>query len=1102
MSLKQRFLLSTLPFWMFAHAAPAFSQNACAVVDGDGNVTGGLSTSITTQIQSSTENDGGACDVLVNADGEVSAATGSAIVINSDNTANILGTVSTTDADNTTAIELQGGNSGSLTLTGSLNLTESVDAADDDGDGTPDGPFAQGAGRTGILISGASPFVGNVTTEGLSTIAIEGNDSYAFRIVESAGLAGDINLGGTIGIVGGIPRDAAGAATGGPSRAVLIEGDVDGDLNHTGTIDVRGEGASGIVLAGDLTGGLTNDGTITNSGFRFTNSQTVLGNPDVFDDTDNLQAGAAILVNGNVGEGVHLRNTLVTSLDENDEEVVNQVGNSQVLQFGSAPAILFDGQGSNIIIGQIVPLTNTDSPELQFAFVNQGSVSASGVFADFTATALEVRDATLIGGINNVGSILAGTTRGSGEAAADAALARVVVLGSGAIVDTINNSGVLQAIVTENQAEIFADLDNPLAPQSLNAVAIDVEANASISSIVNSGTIQATLIGRNGTAVALRDASGSITVIENTGNIIALGTNSDPLGEAAIEFTTIALDLSANTSGVTLNQSLANVDTPNNPNIIGDVFLGTGDDAVNLAAGTLVGDLDFSDGADSLTISGGASYIGTLTDTGDLVIDVLDGGSLLQTSATPITATSASFDATSTYSPTIDGQNAAVSTLVTTGDITFAEGATITPVLSSVVDAVDNTFTILDAGGTLSLGGDLDSLVSFTSPFLYDSTFQIDPNDPNALLITLDLRSTEALGLDPVQAGSFDTTFDALLANPELAQAFVNITDGDQFGNAVNQLLPEFAAAARHFVVANVDGAVGAVGTHLDNARQSDEQPGGAWIQQFTYFADRDLAGFSEQFRGFGFGFTGGFDTQVGPFHTLGVNFGFASSEIEDVVGVDDPLDILTYQTGVYAGLKSGDFSLDLYGGGGYSNFDQTRNVLIGGFSDSSDASWSGTHLNGSVRGGVDFDLSKKIWLRPAFSIDYLRLNENGYTETGLPGSAITLDVDGRTSELAGATALLNIGGNFNGERTWIRPALRFGYRNEFINDGVTTSFGFAERELRSTVTSEAFPSDGFLLGFSVAAGTGYSSFGFDFDSDIRDGFIRHTGRVVLRMIF
>jgi len=208
----------------------------------------------------------------------------------------------------------------------------------------------------------------------------------------------------------------------------------------------------------------------------------------------------------------------------------------------------------------------------------------------------------------------------------------------------------------------------------------------------------------------------------------------------------------------------------------------------------------------------------------------------------------------------------------------------------------------------------------------------------------------------------------------------------------------------------------------------------------------------------------------------------------------------MTIQLGTYAGLTSGNLGVDAYAGFGFNDFEATRNVQVGNYSASSDGDWKGTHVNASLRGGYDIKINERFWARPAVSVDYLKLSEQAYTETGPLG--IALDVDKRTSEAGGVSAMMNFGAKFQGKRTWLKPSIRFGYKNEFMNDGVTTNYGFANLTNRSTLQSVAFPSDGFLLGFSVGAGRDWSSFGLDFDTDIRDGFIRHTGRVVLRLIF
>jgi len=122
-------------------------------------------------------------------------------------------------------------------------------------------------------------------------------------------------------------------------------------------------------------------------------------------------------------------------------------------------------------------------------------------------------------------------------------------------------------------------------------------------------------------------------------------------------------------------------------------------------------------------------------------------------------------------------------------------------------------------------------------------------------------------------------------------------------------------------------------------------------------------------------------------------------------------------------------------------HFEQTRLVTVGDFFGSAEGEWQGSHANAALRAGYEIALNDKFWARPSVSVDYLYLNEYGHTETGTSG--VRLNVDGRRSETAAATAMLNVGADFMGKRTWIRPSLRVGYRNEFMSDPVETAFRF-----------------------------------------------------------
>ena len=1084
-------------------------------------------------------------DLTIDAAGSVTIDTaGPAVTLNSDNNLSNAGTISINNIDNATGVSLEGGGNRSFTNSGSISILEDFTATDTDDDPFLDGPVAEGSGRTGILISGASPFEGNVELASGSTISVEGNDSFGVNLTNTSmvqnGLTGNLSNGGTISVAG---TNATG---------INLASGLTGNFDNAGTITTTGEGAQAINVAADIQGGFVNAGSAINTGFRFstrpglssefTGSDITASGRDQLGAEDLLQAGSAINIGGNISGGVLLGNRFENALDADGNVTTDADGNviqaltssSNIVQNGSAPAVLLDGNGTPIAIGLVATITdpaNVDfDSNLQYAFVNQGAVTANGVFDDVDSTAVQITNATLAGGLNNTGSLTASSFVSPTQSEADilpgTGLARVIVFGDAAMADEINNSGIIIASSSEAADAVFFDRDNILTPRSVQATAIEIGSNAVVNSLQNSGGINALLVGRTGEAIAVLDRSGNLNQIDNTGFINAAGTNSDTQGEEVTDFSLIAIDVSANTNGFILNQTNGNGTT--NPIIIGDILLGSGNDTVNLSAGNVAGDIDFGAGNDVLSLSGTSIFTGAISNSGGLNINVTDTGQLVLNNSENSSIVSANFGTGTTYSPTIDGSITNTTPILVAvnngtgqqangldaGDINFDNGATIAPSLTNIVGLTNTTFAIARAENELTIG-DLNSLTSGNAPFLYNTNFAIDPNDPNTLLVTLDLRDPNAsiadggLGLDPVQAAAFGPAFTALSSNLSLGDAFANITDSTEFNQAFNQILPEFAAAAKQFVFANVDGATGAVSNHLDATRRSPEKPGGAWLQEFAYFADRELTGLSEQYRGSGFGFTGGIDTAWGPFHALGINLGFASTEIEDVVGIDEPLDVITLQAGLYGGWASGNLSVDAYAGGGYNDFEQNREVRINTFSGSSQVDRSGTHINGSVRAGYDLELGDKFWFRPTVSLDYLRLTENAYEETGDAGVAIA--VDQRTSETGGAAATFNFGAKFQGKRTWIRPSLRVGYRQDFFNNPVSTNFRFvgltgADGQIFNSadalLQSAEFPNNGIILGFSVAAGSAFSSIGFDFDSDIRDGFIRHTGRVVIRLLF
>ena len=135
-----------------------------------------------------------------------------------------------------------------------------------------------------------------------------------------------------------------------------------------------------------------------------------------------------------------------------------------------------------------------------------------------------------------------------------------------------------------------------------------IESGANVNTINVLGTLLGTGTGDQMTAFGVRDKSGTVSSVLNEG-IITAASAVTTLGDTQLG-KAVALDLSANTSGVTLVQqtnptpgtlygstsgtsatALTTV-TATTPQIYGDVLLGSGTNTVSLLAGSLTGTLD------------------------------------------------------------------------------------------------------------------------------------------------------------------------------------------------------------------------------------------------------------------------------------------------------------------------------------------------------------------------------------------------------------------------------------------------------------------------------------------------------------------------------
>lgn len=1058
--------------FMFASALATLTVLAPAVLADQE-----ISTETTTPVATSTAGDGGGADnIVITSSGRVTLTTNAtAVTLDSDNTVSNAGQINiTTDSDDAVGIRVVGGTTGTVTNTGRISITSDTIATDTDSDGNLDGAYGAGSNRVAILVDGTEVFTGDIITTAGSTITVRGDNSAGIRIL--TGMTGNLTAGGRIQTLGDY------------STGVQVRSDITGDFTVGGSVIADGIEAAGVTLDGDVGGRFAVTGVVTATGYRFAGApaQSTI---DVLDDgEDNAQGSSAIRISGSVGQGVYFNGP-------SDDDTTAVAANIRVR--GSAPTVHFTttATSGDIVIGEVVIPAVEDNPDtadtdesqpaqlLGYSFVNRGTLNASGELPGVSTEVLRVEGGngfttTLTGGIQNRGTMQANTLA---DDTADAT-ATVVTIGAGAIVPVFQN---------------LNDLNANTSGQRGTARGLVVEAGGTLNSFVNVLAVRANgLLG--GSAVAILDQSGTLTSIENRGRISARHTDTTDAADQGA-YSTVAIDLSAGTADSVIRQYRhADDDADKVISLDGDVLFGSGDDHLIVETGPVQGAVSFGDGADRLTISGDGGVTGVLSDSdGDLVIQV-DDGSLNLAAGTNATIREARFGDGSTLRFQVDHENQIAANISSTGTITFEAGSRVSSTLANLIGD-GATYVVLSANN-LVIEESLQALQDTNAPYLYQADLERDPNDLNTLVLTLRRRTASELGMNSNQSAAYAAAYAGWQSNTELGAAIASLTTQTDFFSAYDQLLPEYAASAIQFALASNDSALGALATRLESVRRSPDDTAGLWVQEFGYFADRAGTAFGPGYRGQGMGLAAGFDRPWGPFYALGVNVVGAASEISEVDGSDKPMSAISAQVGMYAGADLGGLNLDLYGGVGGDWFEHDRQVVIGTYSASPRAEWTGYHFATSARIGRDFTAGR-YFFRPSVSVDHLTLFESGYTETG-GGDGIDLIVDDRDSSVTTGTALFTFGARFENAESWWGPHLRVGYRNEFASSETETMARFNGYNDAFTLRSTQMPGSGFVFGFGVGAGSGYSTFSFDYDADVRDDFVRHTARLVMRMVF
>ncbi|HRP10349.1 MAG TPA: autotransporter domain-containing protein [Terricaulis sp.] len=1049
-----------------------------------------ITTATTTPVATATANNGPG-DISISSSGSIAITAGqTAVTVNSNHDVSNGGTISSNDADNVTGILLQGGFAGPLAIvnTGSISLLESYVQADSDNDGNLDGQMAQGTNRHGIWLQPGADFTGDIANGG--TIRIEGNDSAGIRL--DARLVGDLTSGAGSVI----------AVTGDNTVGVAINGGaaagVDGDVRIAAAITARGENTVGVLVDAPITGALNFSGSWVVTGYNDLVRPTTQAGLDALDPDDQLQSGAAMHVRSSVGGGITIEGIGVED-DEDDDGDGITTGDTDdnfgasIRVFGEGPALLVESTaGAPLVIG---------ATPSGFGINVRGLLEVQGVYSGVDATAIRLE------GLAGAGVSVAGGMQLDNIVRATSYEADSYAVYVGSFVDLphLRIRGTVESGATSDEA-------------IHTAYGVYLTSDANVPQLTNTGSLVSTLYGELGTANAITDLSNTLATINNSGEIVArlIPTDEDVTDDVFPVATgpTVAIDLSASTINVTLNQTpdvpFTDDDTVDNDasvrpatRIVGDVLFGSGADTINLLAGSILGNVAFGAGADVFNIDDGATYVGQLTDSdGQLTLNVQDGTMVLTGGNTNIT--SATFGADSELRVLLSNVLADSTTIIATGDVTFEAGAVVRPLVPNGLP-VSGSHTFLTAGGVLNGASNVTGIVTGAgAPYIYNLEVAVNAVDPNALDAIYTLKTAGEMGMTANQGAALGGIIDALRTSTSASVALASLADADSFFDAYEDLMPSFSSAAAELAATAIQQQQSAASNRLASTRLQGLNEVSVWGQEIGYMVTREPPTANGQaYDGHGFGFALGIDGPLDNGALFGLALSFVTSEVEEDGRPDGEIAATFGQINAYLGTAVGAIDLDIVGGVGGGKLSSRRFIEIGSaFSEIAEGEWWAYEGHLAVRGSMPLKLNDWLTLTPQAALTYVAMQEEGYEEEG--GSVTNFEVGEAFSqrlwgdvgfELSSAVRLRGNG--------VVAPRLFVGYRANLIDEAAERDFTpLAGGAPAFTLQDEPYGDGAPIVGLGIDASNGYSTFSLSYEGEFGDQIERHSVNAAVRFRF
>ncbi|MDR3663063.1 MAG: autotransporter domain-containing protein, partial [Mycobacterium sp.] len=470
----------------------------------------------------------------------------------------------------------------------------------------------------------------------------------------------------------------------------------------------------------------------------------------------------------------------------------------------------------------------------------------------------------------------------------------------------------------------------------------------------------------------------------------------------------------------------------------------------------------------------------------------------------------------------------AYGTLLVSGTANLSGGSITLKDLTSTALAAGESFTIVQAGGGLSLGnlaltasGYTVTASTITSGGFSDLVLSLSSGTPQTVtsnytavgVVTggsavgtgavldklVSIASSSTPSSNPTVA-AFQATVLAPLAKlsaPAQQQAVAQLSP--------NQLTPQLTSVAITPTSTAIAQHQQTVASLMDSggpgaAAGSGGQKGSMWGEVIGGGALRGSTPEAAGYKSTTTGLVVGGDWYATPELAAGVAFSWLnSSSTGQGTSAGSQTQVGSYQLTAYGSWRPdwADDRLTVDGqfGAGYNHFDQRRDISF--LNARAKANYGGEQYMGSVTVGYDLPVQSWLTVTPQWRLRLSRQDNNSYSERGAGAANLQVDslqTDSMTQELG-----LKLDSRID---TWLgklEPDFRFAWVHDYINGPIATSSVMAGSTFTST-TGRTNP-DGLALGVGATLQQSDEvSLRLEYDGELRSDYQSHTG--VLRATF